>query len=101
VDQHKQIHSPVAYKPQTAGNERKPRLSDVDELADLLVESYGNSDYRQWYCKVIYEFGVQRVLEWYKRAESGREPGKVFTTYVNQARTVRKLKQSLEYDNET
>jgi hypothetical protein len=64
-------------------------IGAVDRLANELVAEYSNPKYRVWYCKVIYEFGVERVLEWRNRALEGREPAKLFSKYVKDASTFR------------
>jgi hypothetical protein len=71
-------------------------MSEVDSLADLLVEAYDNSQYRRWYCKIIYEFGIPQVQEWFRRAKEGKEPAKLFTAYVNQARALRSTKNTFD-----
>lgn len=60
-------------------------IEQVDELADELVAEYGNPTFRKWYCGVIKKFGVPKVHEWRRRASEGDHPGRLFTTYVNQA----------------
>lgn len=64
---------------------RSVRHEDVDRLADELSNEYANPHSRGWYCGVIYKFGVSKVLEWQKRASTGNQPGRLFTSYVNQA----------------
>jgi len=59
----------------------------VDKLADELIKEYSNPKFRQWYCKVIYEFGYAQVLEWRKRAKEGNYPAKLFSKYVKDAQT--------------
>lgn len=68
---------------------KQPSIGAVDKLADELVAEYDNPRFRQWYCGVIYEFGVTRVLEWRKRAEEGKSPARLFSKYVKDARTYR------------
>ena len=63
----------------------KPRIAQVDDIANELVKEYNNPDYRKWYCGVIKKFGVARVNEWQDRAKSGKYPGRLFTSYVNEA----------------
>jgi len=62
-------------------------IDAVDRLADQLVDVFNNKKFRDWYCGVIYEFGFSQVLEWQSRASTGKEPAKLFSTYVKQART--------------
>ena len=64
---------------------QKPPVALVDEIADELVKQYANPAFRGWYCGVINKFGVARIREWQRRAEDADSPGRVFTTYVNQA----------------
>lgn len=62
-------------------------IDAVDKLADELVAEYNNPDFRQWYCGVVYRYGFAQVTEWRKRALDGREPAKLFSKYVKDART--------------
>ena len=66
-------------------NHKKISLAQVDALADELVNEYDNPEFRSWYCGVINKFGLSKVHEWMSRAKSGQYPGRLFTTYVNQA----------------
>jgi len=61
-------------------------IASVDKIADELATEYANQDYRRWYCGVIYEFGFSKVNEWRRRASKGREPAKLFSRYVRDAR---------------
>lgn len=61
-------------------------IEEVDSLADELVSLYHNPAFRQWYCGVIYEFGINQVVTWQRRAEKADEPAKLFSYYVKQAR---------------
>lgn len=60
-------------------------VAQVDELADSLVSEYQNPKWRQWYCGVINKFGVEKVMEWRRRAAEGKSPGRLFSVYVNQS----------------
>lgn len=77
------------------GNSDKPStkhelpIAAVDKLAEELVVEYANSDFRRWYCGVIYDFGISQVLEWRRRASEGDEPAKLFSKYVRDARMYR------------
>ena len=62
-------------------------LNAVDKMADELVDEYSNPKFRGWYCGVIHEFGISKIMEWRGRAREGREPGKLFSKYVREART--------------
>ena len=62
-------------------------IGSVDALADELVAEYANPVYRKWYCKVIYKYGVNQVLEWRRRAADGSAPAKLFSKYVKDADT--------------
>ena len=64
-------------------------IGQVDELADSLAAEYHNPDFRRWYCGVIYQFGVPKVEEWRGRAREAREPAKIFSKYVADARHTR------------
>jgi hypothetical protein len=74
---------------------KQPPIAQVDELADALVAEYANPDYRAWYCGVINKFGVEKVHEWHRRASEGKRPGRLFTTYVNQAGGYRKSSENI------
>lgn len=69
---------------------KRPPVEQVDSIADELVSEYNNPLYRAWYCGVINKYGASRVYEWHSRAKEGKYPGKLFTTYVNQAGGYRK-----------
>jgi len=68
-------------------------IDTVDQYANSLVEEYDNTLWRKWYCGVIYEFGPSRVEEWRVRAKDGKEPAKLFSLYVSQARKYHKQNQ--------
>lgn len=80
-------HLPIDNLSQTSI--KQPSIGAVDKLADELVAEYDNQKFRQWYCGVVYEFGVSQVLEWRKRAKEGKAPAKLFSKYVKDARTFR------------
>lgn len=61
-------------------------IEEVDSLADELVREYNNPIFRVWYCGVIYQFGLEQVAEWQRKAASGTNPGGLFGYYVKQAR---------------
>ena len=63
----------------------KPALAIVDSVADGLVKEYDNPEFRRWYCSVIYKFGLDKVEEWRRRASEGKNPARLFSTYVKQA----------------
>lgn len=67
-------------------------IDAVDKLADELVTDYNNVQFRQWYCGVIYQYGYAQVSEWRNRAKEGREPAKLFSKYVKDARTFKRSK---------
>jgi len=71
-------------------------IDAVDKVADELVSEYSNSGFRQWYCGVIYEFGFDKVHEWKRRASEGREPAKLFSKYVKDARSYKSLKGNFD-----
>lgn len=62
-------------------------IDAVDELADELVSEYSNPKFRPWYCGVIYQFGFAQINEWQNRAREGKEPARLFSKYVKDART--------------
>ena len=80
-------HLPIDNSSQTSI--KQPSIGAVDKLADELVAEYDNQKFRQWYCGVIYEFGIAQVLEWRKRSGDGKEPAKLFSKYVKDTRTFR------------
>lgn len=65
--------------------QEKLSLAIVDSVADELVREYGNPEFRRWYCGVIYKFGLDRVEQWRRRASEGKQPARLFSTYVKQA----------------
>ncbi len=69
-------------------------IESVDRLADELASEYSNIKYRAWYCKVIYEFGVQQILEWRSRASEGRDPARLFSKYAKDALTFRSSRRT-------
>lgn len=62
-------------------------IDAVDKLADELVIEYSNPKFRQWYCGVIYQFGFAQISEWRGRSKEGKEPAKLFSKYVKDARS--------------
>ena len=62
-------------------------IDAVDKVADELVAEYNNPGYRRWYCGVIYQYGFAQVEEWRKRAVEGRDPARLFSKHVKDART--------------
>jgi len=64
----------------------KPSLEKVDKLADELCSEYDNFGFRKWYCKVINDYGIERVTAWQENSRSGATPAKLFSYYVKQAR---------------
>jgi len=62
-------------------------IDSVDVLADELVSEYANPEYRKWYCKVIYKYGLAQTQEWRRRASEGKEPARLFSKYVKDAQT--------------
>lgn len=79
------IKAHMTYGTLTNDKVSKVRLEQVDELADMLVKEYSNPGSRRWYCGVINKYGVAKVLEWNGRASEGKRPGRLFSSYVNQA----------------
>lgn len=63
------------------------QIDAVDKLADELVAEYDNKDFRRWYCGAIYQFGFAQINEWRRRANEGNVPAKLFSKYVQDART--------------
>lgn len=66
----------------------------VDKLADELVTEYDNQRFRRWYCGVVYQFGLPKVMEWRRRASEGKQPAKLFSHYVAQARLYKYKRES-------
>lgn len=58
----------------------------ADELSLELCAEYGNYEYRKWYLKVIYTYGISQIVDWKKRASDGKCPGKLFSTYIKEAK---------------
>jgi hypothetical protein len=80
-------HLPIDVKGDKAEHvvKRRPEMVIVDSLVDELVKEYDNPGFRRWYCGVIYEFGLDRVGEWRRRASDGKTPARLFSAYVKQA----------------
>ena len=85
-------HLPFANRNTEPVKRDKPSIAVVDSVADSLVKEYGNPQYRRWYCGIIYEFGLDKVEEWRKRASEGNTPARLFSSYVKQARTYHSIK---------
>lgn len=66
---------------------RRLPIDAVDKLADELVSEYNNAGFRKWYCGVINDFGFSKVNEWQVRSREGKEPSKLFSRFVKDART--------------
>lgn len=66
---------------------KQPPIDAVDRIVDALVREYDNPGFRRWYCGVVYEFGPAQFEEWRRRASEGKEPAKLFSKYVKEART--------------
>ncbi len=60
-------------------------IEAVDKLADELVAEYCNSEFRKWYCALINQHGLERVIYWRGRAASGNNPARLFSYYAKQA----------------
>ena len=75
---------------------KQPSIGSVDKLSDELVAEYDNPRFRRWYCGVVYEFGIPKVLEWRRRATEGKYTALLFSTYVKEARTFRASKGGRE-----
>jgi len=65
---------------------RRLPIDAVDKLADEIVSEYNNSDFRKWYCGVINDFGFSKVNEWQARSREGKEPSRLFSRFVKDAR---------------
>lgn len=95
-------HLPFANSASTERSKpNKPPLAVVDSVVDGLVKEYDNPKFRQWYCGVVYEFGLDKVEEWRKRACEGNSPAKLFSSYVKQARTYHSVKHIPEVRDES
>lgn len=65
---------------------RRLSIDAVDKLADEIVFEYNNSGFRKWYCGVINDFGFSKVNEWRIRSREGKEPSRLFSKFVKDAR---------------
>jgi|GEM_PF-4328281 len=70
-------------------------IEAVDKLADELVAEYSNPAFRKWYCSIIYQYGTAQVLEWRQRASSGDNAGRLFSSYVTDAKKYNKASREL------
>ncbi|MEO5950127.1 MAG: hypothetical protein ABIQ04_01630 [Candidatus Saccharimonadales bacterium] len=70
-------------------NQLNTDVEAVDKLADKLVDTFDNAQWRTWYCGVINQFGTERVEYWLHTVLTGRRvnnPGALFGIYVKNAR---------------
>jgi hypothetical protein len=74
----------IVYDPIANGNTER-----ISQLAKSLCEQYHNHPYYKWYCKVIYELGIERVLLIQARASDSKQPGKLFTKIANEELAVK------------
>jgi len=99
MDLSKYNHLPLANRSSSPLKQKIP-VAVVDKIADELAADYDNLEFRPWYCGVIYEFGPDKVHEWHRRANEGKEPAKLFTHYVQNARTFHSLNPKPEDKDE-
>ncbi len=78
----------------------KPSMIEVDELADHLCSLYDNSSYRKWYCRVIYELGVNRVKTLVAMCSDAKEPAKLFTKRANAELKAKLNKERLQIEKD-
>jgi len=78
----------------------KPSLEKVDMLADELCSEYDNLGFRKWYCKVINDFGIERVVAWQENSRSGSTPAKLFSYYVKQAREEATIEETVNKESQ-
>ena len=71
---------------------QKPTTEEVELMARLLAIEFENPRFFKWYCGVVHQFGPVQVEEWRLKAGEGKEPGKLFSKLVSEAR--RKLSGS-------
>lgn len=87
INDQKLLYNPQLRTDSSRGflNKKLP-IGVVDEIADRLVTEYGNRQFRRWYCGVVYQFGPNKVYEWQARAKEGKDPARLFSKYVKDAR---------------
>lgn len=69
-------------------NTKQYQFDEVGALADELVSEYkksGMPNLRNWYCKLIHQFGPEDIKNWRESAKSGRNPAGLFNFLANQA----------------
>lgn len=57
----------------------------VDEEGLRLSRKYNNPDYLGWYCEIVYCLGQSHLHELERRAEDGRNPGRLFSSLAREA----------------
>jgi len=63
---------------------QKPPIWFVDQEANRLVEKYQNPQGKLLYCKAFNNIDIFRIQELEKQAESGKQPGHLFSTLLSQ-----------------
>lgn len=58
--------------------------SEVDRLADELVQNYKNPGFRKWYCDIVIALGGSKIEDLKKKVANGENPGKLFSHYAKQ-----------------
>jgi hypothetical protein len=75
---------------------RKLPAHVVDTLAAELAQEYSNLGFLKWYCRAIYDLGLERISAIRARVKDARSPGKLFSHYVKQERLALMNKHRLE-----
>lgn len=55
------------------------RSRHVERLADTMVQKFGNSQYRSFYCKVAWKLSEARIMHNMEQAMRGDVPARLFT----------------------
>lgn len=71
-------------------------IVEVDRLADELVAQFNNPEYRRWYCKLIYKFGYQTVMDWKGRVSDANNPATLFSKIASQALKAKEARERLD-----
>lgn len=79
---------------------KKYPIRVVDEDAARLAKKYDNAGWIPFYCKGIYAVGFSRIHELETRADSAKEPAKLFTKLlkeeidiVSRRKQIKKIKE--------
>lgn len=76
----------VNCPPSTTNNNCQLSIDEVSKFGKEIAVELNNPGYKDWYCGIIYDFGITQVNEWKRIALSKNTPGRYFSTLVREAR---------------